>query len=573
MSAEYKRRLAFLLIVAAVVLVAGLGLRDPWPADEPRFALIARDMAEGGSWLFPHVGGVIYPDKPPLFFWLVAALYVITGSLRVSLLIPGILAGLSALILVTDLGRRLWGPKTGIWCGVTLLALIQFPLQMKSGQIDGLLCLWTTLSLYGLSRHLLSGPDWRWYALSGLSAGLGVITKGVGFLPYLIFIPYLLATRNDWPVFRHTWRDVRWLLAPAATLLAISIWLLPMLIVTNGSADPDLIAYRDNILFHQTVTRYANSWGHVKPPWYLFTNAIPWLWLPVSLLLPWLVPAWRRDLKEKNASILLIGSWLLVVLIFFSISMGKRSLYIFPAAPALALIVGFHAQALSRRIGVQRVLVAIPTVLAFTIVAVAVYALMNPHDIGRWLTDVPTIVKTSASLLIIGILMLAIIAVCRRHQVLTGFATAMIAFWVGLSLLVAPSLNDTRSGRALIHAVDKEVGSEMLLGFVAWPEQFLLQWNRPVDHFGYRREPDGEIRDAALWLLASESRLVLLPDYLIEPCFDSGRVKQIGTAHRRNWVLASRAALSGSCVADDPIPQRVVQYSPPGQHLLVRRLK
>ena len=183
-----------------LVLAAGIGLRDPWPADEPRFALIARDMVESGNWLLPHIGGVLYPDKPPLFFWLVAALYVLTGSVRVAILMPGILAGLGVLLLVTDLGRRLWGPKTGILCGATLLAILQFPLQMKMGQIDGLLCFWTTLGLYGFARHLLLGPDWRWWAIGGVAAGLGVITKGVGMLPYLVFVPYLAALRGKWDV-------------------------------------------------------------------------------------------------------------------------------------------------------------------------------------------------------------------------------------------------------------------------------------------------------------------------------------------------------------------------------------
>ena len=36
-------------LVATVVLFAGLGLRDPWPADEPRFALVARQMVEAGA--------------------------------------------------------------------------------------------------------------------------------------------------------------------------------------------------------------------------------------------------------------------------------------------------------------------------------------------------------------------------------------------------------------------------------------------------------------------------------------------------------------------------------------------
>ncbi|HEY5613539.1 MAG TPA: dolichyl-phosphate-mannose--protein mannosyltransferase, partial [Lysobacter sp.] len=60
-------------IVAVLVLGVGVGLRDPWPADEPRFALVARQMVESGQWLFPMRGDELYPDKPPLFMWIQAA--------------------------------------------------------------------------------------------------------------------------------------------------------------------------------------------------------------------------------------------------------------------------------------------------------------------------------------------------------------------------------------------------------------------------------------------------------------------------------------------------------------------
>jgi len=545
-SSEYKRHLAFLLLVAAIVLLAGLGFRDPWPADEPRFALIARDMAEGGDWLIPRVGGVIYPDKPPLFFWLVGGFYEITGSIRVSFLMPGVLAGFGSLLLVTDLGRRLWGPKTAIWCGATLLALIQFPLQMKSGQIDGLLCLWTTLGLYGLARHLLLGPDWRWYAIGGLSVGLGVITKGVGFLPYLIFIPYALVARKDWPVSHRTWRDPRWALAPLASFAVIGLWLIPMLVVTAGGSDPDLTAYRDNILFHQTVTRYAASWGHVKPPWYLFTNAIPWLWLPVSALLPWLLPAWWRDIRNKNAAILLLGSWVLLVVIFFSISAGKRSLYIFPAAPALALIAGYHAESLLQRVNVRRLLAFTPVLFALLLIAVGIFAMSNADLVHRWLSNDSVIQQVSVAVSIIGGLMLTVLIVSYRNT-LRGFALAMLVFWVGISLAVFPPLNDNRSGRELMGTLDAVTGPELELGLVAWPEQFLLQLNRTATHFGYRRDRVEEVADAVQWLSKSETRRLLLPEMLTKSCFDASGLTPLGRAHRRNWMIADRSSLSGEC--------------------------
>jgi 4-amino-4-deoxy-L-arabinose transferase-like glycosyltransferase len=560
MTTEYKQHLAFLLFVAALVLTAGLGLRDPWPADEPRFALIARDMAENGQWLFPRIGGVLYPDKPPLFFWLVAAFYSVTGSIQVSFLLPGLFAGLVILFLITDLGRRLWGPRTAIWCGAALLALIQFPLQMKSGQIDGVLCLMTTLSLYGLSRHLLLGPDWRWYALGGFFAGLGVITKGVGFLPLLVMFPYAFAAANHWPVFRHTWRDRRWLLAPAAFLLPIGLWLIPMLVAT--SAGSELAEYRDNILFHQTVTRYANAWGHIRPPWYLITSAVPWLWFPASFLLPWLAPAWWHDLRERRAAVLLFGAWVLLVLLFFSLSSGKRSVYILPAAPAFALLVGFHAEQLFRRPGVRRLFVILPAVVAALLIGAALFALMNPHDVDQWITDVVVLFKMSAALFAIGALMLVTVLVCRQRRVMTGYSIAMIAFWLGLSLLVAPVLDDTRSGASLISAVRKQVRDGQEIGFVAWPEQFLLQWDGPAYHFGFRRDPEGDVRDAISWLAQSGERRVLLPGRLLEPCFDRSLSTSAGKAHRRDWMLVDRGAVTDSCPANGSGPEHVVHYLP-----------
>lgn len=573
MNADYRRHMIYLLLVTAVVLTAGLGLRDPWPADEPRFALIARDMVESGNWLFPRVGGVVYPDKPPLFFWLVAALYALTDSLRAAFLIPGIVAGLGTMLLITDLARRLWDPPTAIWCGATLLAIVQFPLQMKSGQIDSVLCFWTTLGIYGFGRHLLLGPDWRWYGIGGFAAGLGVITKGVGFLPYLIFIPYIFAVRQRWPVVRHCWRDWRWAVAPAATLLAIGIWLVPMLLATGGGTDPDLVQYRDNILFHQTVTRYANPWGHIKPVWYLFTNAVPWLWLPVTVILPWLVPAWRRDLKSRNAPVLMLLGWVLLVLVFFSLSDGKRSLYTFPAAPALALVAGMHASHLCRRAGVQRMLVAVPALIAASIVTVAIYALLNSHRAESWITDRPTLLRASMSLLVIGLLMASAIFIAGRHRVLVGFSTAMAAFWVGMSLLLAPSMDATRSGRGLMQEVSLQLGADEEIAFVGWPEQFLLQWDQPVTHFGYRRDDqEGEITDSIRWLDASPHRRVLLPELWLEPCFDRNDVISVGRAHRRNWAIANSSSVLKTCLPDSAVkPQLAIQYASPAPQSAVGR--
>src|SRR4051812_33784245 len=113
--------LLWLLALALLLIATGIGLRDPWPADEPRFALVARDMVATGHWLLPRVGGQPYADKPPLFFWLIAVCLEVTRSLRIAFLLPSFFAAFGCTALVYDLGRRLWNRESGIAAALALL--------------------------------------------------------------------------------------------------------------------------------------------------------------------------------------------------------------------------------------------------------------------------------------------------------------------------------------------------------------------------------------------------------------------------------------------------------------------
>ncbi|MEI8648986.1 glycosyltransferase family 39 protein [Paraglaciecola sp. Hal342] len=278
-----------LLLTAAALILIGLGLRDPWPADEPRFAQIAKEMVESGQWLFPTRGGEYYPDKPPVFMWAIAFFYVLTGSIHVAFLPPSALASLLTVFLVYDLGKRLWNESVGLTAGALLLFSVQFLLQSKTAQIDAMVSCWITIGCYGLLRFILIERRWLWYYLAFFFMGLGVITKGVGFLPVLMLLPYYFFQKtNTVNLTMHAQRyDVwRWLAGPIFMFLAIGLWLVPMLIQVELSQDPALIQYRDNILFRQTVTRYADSWHHLKPFWYYLIEVIPLFWLPSAWLCP-----------------------------------------------------------------------------------------------------------------------------------------------------------------------------------------------------------------------------------------------------------------------------------------------
>src|SRR5262245_52272394 len=304
-----RRYLLALIGLAVLVVGAGIGSRDPWSVDEERFLGVGLEMLQDGSWLVPHRAAEPYPDKPPLFLWMLALLCQLTGAPRVAFRLPGLLAAIVCSVCVFDLGRRLWNGRVGLVAGLLFLATVQSLLVLRSGQTDALLVIWTTLGLYGLMRHLCAGPTWSWYAVAAVAMGLGVMTKGVGFLPLFLFVPYLYGRRRGFRRLASIRADRRWLAGPVLLLAVVGAWLVPLLVRVSGSGDPALHAYARNLLLTQTARRMVSAWQHRENFWFFPVEVIPLFWLPVVAGLPWLVPAWRRRLLRGDGRLLLLLGW------------------------------------------------------------------------------------------------------------------------------------------------------------------------------------------------------------------------------------------------------------------------
>jgi 4-amino-4-deoxy-L-arabinose transferase-like glycosyltransferase len=548
-SREVVRDLAWIGGLGLLLLATGLGMRDPWPADEPRFALIARDMVESGDWLFPRVGGDLYQDKPPLYFWLMASGYALSGSLRLSFLLPSLLAGLGTLFLVYDLTRRLWNREAGLWASFALLFTLQFTLQAHLAQIDAVLCFLTTLSLYGLLRQLLLRHGWRWYLLGGAAAGLGVITKGVGFLPLLVLLPYAYARRRKWPLPELRATAARWSTIAIAFVCAISLWLVPMLLAVEFSEDPALSAYRDEILFQQTVTRYATAWHHQQPFYYFFTVILT-LWLPLILLLPWLVPRWIERLRERDVRVLLLLGWIVLVLVFFSASPGKRGVYIFPALPALAIASGEWLRGLRQRADVQRTGLAFALLIVILSAAGFVYLAWIAPERAAELRDRYGVlyIEPLAAVAIAGAIA-GLACGARRGLLACGWALGLA--WAIVTFTVFPQINASRSGERFVTALESLADPSRELGLLGYKEQFLLYLDRPSVNFGHSRWREGPIEsyDAARWLNEGMDRQLLVAEHHLESCFGGAREKvEVGRTARERWFLVSAPA-AAECAA------------------------
>jgi 4-amino-4-deoxy-L-arabinose transferase-like glycosyltransferase len=337
---DRRRDLLILALLGALLYLPGLGLRDVWNPDEARYAQVAREMEQLDHWAVPHLNGAVYSQKPPLFFWAVAASGLLTGGVdETSARLPSALSGVGALLLVYLIGERFFGRRAAWLAAAAFATCFKVIWQARFGQIDMFLTALVTLGVWLWVRgYTERRPGFYWGFF--LAAGLATMAKGpVGLLPPLLSFLLFLGITGDREEMKRM-RIGRGLLLWAAVMLA---WLVP----AGLEAGPD---YLRQIAFRQTVTRYASPWHHFAPPWFYLT-VIPGDFFPWSFLLPSaIVVGWKRlagrlrpfrqEGGSQRAGFLLALCWMVVTLVFFSISAAKRSVYILTLYPAMALLVG-----------------------------------------------------------------------------------------------------------------------------------------------------------------------------------------------------------------------------------------
>ncbi len=541
-----------LAVVALLVLGAGLGLRDPWPSDEPRFTLVAKQMIESGDWLFPHRGTELYSDKPPMLMWLEAAFYTVFRDWRIAFLLPSLLAALGTLWCVYDLGRRLWTRKAGLYAAWALLFALQFTYQSKKAQIDPLVMFFITLANYGLLRHMLLGPHWKLWLLGWFAAGLGTITKGVGALALLMILPAAIASLMHWPRVRLHARDWRFWVGPLAFVFAVALWLVPMVTAALSQDNPEYRAYLNDILFRQTAGRYAKSWDHAQPAYYHLV-VMATAWLPTAFALIWALPAWRTRLHRRDARYLLPLAWWLLIVVFFSIPSGKRDVYILPALPMMCLALGPLLPGIVRKLWAKRI--------AFGFAA-ALGVLLLGAGLAMWFGDPKFKAKLIADrgftdggrnlfalLIAMGAWMLASVSWHRVRNGVVGLLWAMGGIWVLYGLVAHPLLNPSSSARGLMESVGARIGPDAELGLVAWKEQNLLMADRPAATFGFKATWTDQLSKAMTWQAdAPTRRWLLMQEPALSQCIDKTKAQFAGVSNRRRWWLVPAAAADVSCV-------------------------
>jgi 4-amino-4-deoxy-L-arabinose transferase-like glycosyltransferase len=368
-TAATTSSLAALLLLWALVVVAGLFARPLLPIDETRYLSVAWDMWLHHNWLVPHLNGEPYPHKPPMLFWLINAGWAVFGvNDFTARLVAPVFAGLN-LVMVMVLAGRLWPENAN--------ARILAPLFLAGGTyfagygsltyFDMLQSFCALLGWYGI----LVATDGRMRAgwiIAGVAMGLGILTKGpvilLYVLPVALFAPFWMrdwsglssgAKMPSWLPFGRgkaagstaastpvgetastsmpNWKS--WYIGMGASILLCAViglaWAVPAGIY--GGA-----VYRNAIFWGQTAGRMVDSFAHVEPIYY-YLVALP------LMLLPWLLWGglwralfgfnWTRDLdRGLRLAIIMI----VVLMLAFSLISGKRVHYILPVLPLVSLV-------------------------------------------------------------------------------------------------------------------------------------------------------------------------------------------------------------------------------------------
>lgn len=550
-----QRDFVWFLLLALLVLGAGLGLRHPWPADEPRFALLARTMVETGQYLFPQRGIELYADKPPLFMWLQVLAFRLTGNWNVAFLLPSLLAALGTLTLTFDLTRRLWGRRAARVAGFMLLFTVQFTYQSKRAQIDPVLVFFVTLSAYALLRYYLLQPQRRWSASGWFFAGIGVITKGVGVVALalipLVWLARRWRLRNLPPLTTGRWQSA---VGPLWFLLALSLWLVPMLWAVWQSGSAEHLAYARNILFGQTALRFVDPEMH-RQPWWYFLQVIATGWLPLTLLLPSAAMILWRQARARgpDARSLLPLGWAALVLLFFSLSPGKRDMYILPALPMVCVGLAPTLMLLLRQPRVRWLLFGFLLLLALTLTTLSALAIFAEPGFETRLEAARGLTPGSDApwwmLLNLGLIGLLAALIAGPMRALLGLYFALATIWiVGFGFWGFPLLDGVNSARTIMRQAGERIDPKAEIGLVGWREQNLLQADRPVTEFGFSRTPADQLQRGIAWLAVKPDQRWLFADASqLGDCVPEANRAKLGSANRRDWVLFRYAGVAAGC--------------------------
>jgi 4-amino-4-deoxy-L-arabinose transferase-like glycosyltransferase len=343
--------LAVIVCAAAIYLaciVSPPSLMDDVDAVQ---AQIARNMLTSGDWVTARLDGVVYFEKSPLIYWLIAISYESFGVHDWAARVPIALAAIGLGWLVAAFGIWAFGRRAGFYAGVCVSTCVGLFLFTRILIPDVMLTFSIALAMWAFLRTLDEDePNPRaWAFIMAASVGIGLLLKSLIALVFPIgaALIYLLATRELFS--RRTWRRLH----PFSGLLIVIVIAAPWHILatlrnppyfafTLHSAPGEYHGFLWFYFINEQLLRFLNlryprDYATVPRAYFWLLHLI-WLF-PWSVYLPAVVKLSFKPFDRAGRTRLLALCWTGVVLVFFTFS-TTQEYYSMPCYPALALLLG-----------------------------------------------------------------------------------------------------------------------------------------------------------------------------------------------------------------------------------------
>lgn len=377
---NFKKHLPLIAVavVATLMLLPFLGLSDFNTKGEPREAVVALSMLKEGNWILPINNGVDIPYKPPFFHFCIALVSLLTGS--VSEYTSRLPSALSLIALTIGcfafyrrrLTNRHAATSTALMGALLLLTSFEVHRAGITCRVDMMLTAFTVGAMLLLYRWWERGSRGV-PVMAVLCMSCAVLTKGpVGFLVPCFVMGVFMLLRGE-----KFWRTFSRL-----TLFAMLSCVLPAVwYVAAWRQGGDQFL---NLVYEENIGRMTGSMSYESHehafPYNFFTLFVGWAPWTLMLLFtlfsrPWRalcnshkttadekidpsasvwqrLAAWTIRLRVRLMQVppIRLFTWtaFLLVLFFYSLPSSKRSVYLLPCYPFMAMLIAEYVEWLWR---------------------------------------------------------------------------------------------------------------------------------------------------------------------------------------------------------------------------------
>lgn len=427
----------FVLVILWVCMFSGLGAIGLVGPDEPRYAAIARAMAETHDWITPRLWGTPWFEKPVLYYWTSGLAMRLFGVSEFAARLPSALAGLLAVV------AAVWAALRSYGIGAAWYTLLMLP---------------TSIAMIGFSRA--AGPDMLFAAFltASMAVAVEMLQKDkpgpIMQIAFGFFLGTAVLAKGPaavilaggatlaWAGLSRQWHAPFRFLHPVV-IAAFCVTALPWYVMC-ALRNPDFLRI---FIWQHNFERYTTPiFEHRQPIWFygyiLLLAVLPWLLFLLGALFAAIPPLKNKTLVAND---LFFVCWFLFPIFFFSLSQSKLPGYILPAIPPLFVLLGrwVSESAVTSTKQIVRPLVFTGAVLLVFAIALGTIRISDPYGFRTGQILLASILLLIAT----GILITA--SLRKTKMGLALIALLVFAMVETANIMVLPKLDSVVSFRQL----------------------------------------------------------------------------------------------------------------------------